>query len=387
MDPITIKVDFEVYNQNTDETYDCQSLDVEVDERQIREMARVMNNNGGFAPELSVCQQLDEHISEQCAEYYNNFFAPEDDDNFWNDYSIRYGEEVPEPIVLAAEKYVTHKEVDITYYYIVNGQEKSGMVTCDLQPATFHAMIEAAKKNHHGKTDFDSLKTVNAEAYDKVKQTVAAKVGNEVTDFTLKEFPYKVLEMAMMDAESTEDTGTDAASSEPEVEEVYLDEKDAPAIGTWKWAVEDLHIATSKDWKNRPMARDKYYVIRTDIPIPAVVMERIRQGHMPGQMEDKWFMYFENNIIHYHRSWSGCNTFNAYCEERKDGYAITKIEVDMEDYNTNPRRAPEALDYFLHTLAWHCGVSMDNPVSISVHGTATDELPQEDESSEFTNHQ
>lgn len=131
------------------------------------------------------------------------------------------------------------------------------------------------------------------------------------------------------------------------------------------------------------MSSDKYYVIRTEIPIPTIVMERIRQGHMPEQMEDKWFMYFENNIIHYHRSWTGCNTFNAYCEERKDGYAITKIEVDMEDYNTNPRRAPEALDYFLQALAWHCGVSMDYPVSISVQGEAVDELPQEEVSHEL----
>ena len=153
-------------------------------------------------------------------------------------------------------------------------------------------------------------------------------------------------------------------SQESKVEEVFLDEKQAPVIGTWKWAVEDLRVATGKDWKNKAMSSDKFYVIRTDIPIPAVVMERIRQGHIPGQMEDKWFMYFENNIIHYHRSWSGCNTFNAYCEERKDGYAITKIEVDMEDYNTNPRRAPEALDLFLQILAMHCGVNMDYPVSI-----------------------
>ena len=82
MEAITMKVDFEVYNQNTDETYDCQSLNVEVDERQIKEVAKVMDNNGGFAPELSICEQLDEYIFEQCSEYYDRFFAPEDDDNF-----------------------------------------------------------------------------------------------------------------------------------------------------------------------------------------------------------------------------------------------------------------------------------------------------------------
>ena len=148
------------------------------------------------------------------------------------------------------------------------------------------------------------------------------------------------------------------------VEEVYLDEEQAPVIKTWERVVEDLHVATAKDWKNKPMSPDQCYVIRTDIPIPEVVMERIRQGHLPTQMEDKWFMFFENNTIRYFRSWSGFNIFNAYCEKKEQGYAITKIEVDTENYNSSPQKAPDALLAFLQVLARQCGVSLDEQIGI-----------------------
>ena len=377
VEDINVKVDIVIYDQRTDEVYDQKSLELPVTDKQVREVAKVMDRHGGFAPELSMFTDLDSYLFEKSTEYYQLFYAPDDDD-FWDTYMLTNGEKVPDAVLQAAEKYVTHKVAEVVYYYYDGCAERSRLVEAELKPATFFAMIEAAKKNHQGKTDFDYLKEVNTDAYGQVHQAVAAKLGSEVTEFALKEFPYKVLELAMMDAEPTEETDGAGLTGEPEVEEVFIDEKHAPVIRTWKWAVSDLRVATSKDWKNRPMARDRHYVIRTDIPIPKVAMERIRQGHIPGQMEDKWFMYFENGVIRYYRSWTGSNTFNAYCEEREDGYAITKIEVDMEDYDTNPRCAPEALNYFLHTLAWHCGVSMDCPVSISSDSHSKEEDGREE---------
>lgn len=31
----------------------------------------------------------------------------------------------------------------------------------------------------------------------------------------------------------------------------------------------------------------------------------IEEGHRPKEMEDKWFMYYENNKLFIHRSWTG----------------------------------------------------------------------------------
>ena len=33
--------------------------------------------------------------------------------------------------------------------------------------------------------------------------------------------------------------------------------------------------------------------------------ERLRQGLIPQEMEDKWFVYFEDGWLHLHRCWTG----------------------------------------------------------------------------------
>ena len=157
------------------------------------------------------------------------------------------------------------------------------------------------------------------------------------------------------------------------------DEGFAPIINRWKRAVENLRTAKAGDWKTKPLSLDNHYVIRTDIPIPAVAMNRIRQGHIPREMEDKWFMYYADGIIHYHRSWTGYNIFNAYCEKREEGYAITKIEVDTEEYKSSPDRAKEALDNFLKLLARQCDVCMDYPIGIRVLEDTENETTQQEQ--------
>ena len=75
-----------------------------------------------------------------------------------------------------------------------------------------------------------------------------------------------------------------------------------PIIDKWKKAVGDLRTAKAGDWKTKPMSPDNHYVISTEIAVPELAMERIRQGHIPKEMEDKWFMYCENDVIRYFRS-------------------------------------------------------------------------------------
>lgn len=152
----------------------------------------------------------------------------------------------------------------------------------------------------------------------------------------------------------------------------------SPIIEKWNEAVRNLRIATAADWKNKPMSQEKHYVILTDIVVPSIAMERIRQGHIPMQMEDRWFMFCEGNAIRYFRSWTGYNTFNAYFEQKGGSYHITKIEVDMEDYNSNPRRAVEALDCFLTLLAMQCGVDMDELIGITENNEVGIVQPEED---------
>ena len=380
MEKKDFEFDFRVYNVHTDETYDRKTLKVELDEEQIREVARVMDENGGFPVPFSIIQNVEEYVDEKFAFYYQSYFAPDEDD-FWDNYLFEVDEEIPEALLTEAEKYVTHKDVDITYYYMKDGKERSGSVSCSLKPNSFWTMVECAKKNREGNTDFVELASFSPVTYDVVMRLVhAGIVGDDVNpkDIYLNEFPYKVLEMVVNSDEpvkTEERVNTDdiQQSVEPEIVELY----ESDVIEQWKFAAELLRIATASDWKTKPMPKDNHYVILTDIPLTPVAMNRLRAGHLPRPMEDRWFMYCEGDTIRYFRSWSGENIFNAYCEKANDScFHIKRIEVNTEAYTNNSRHAEEALEYLLQLLARHCDISIDEQVSvIRAGGTANDNMP------------
>ncbi len=62
--------------------------------------------------------------------------------------------------------------------------------------------------------------------------------------------------------------------------------------------------ATSTSWKNNPMPEQ-----RERLPFKAVYsgedVEKIKYGYIPEEMENKWFIYFDDNFLYFHRSWTG----------------------------------------------------------------------------------
>ena len=164
----TFSVDYEVYDLNTDETIDRKSMEVEVTDKQLREIAKVMENNGGLAPEFSVFQDVYDYLCEECFMDYQENYAP-DDEEFWEQNSIDLGEELPDELLQAAEIYVKHKEVNIIYYYEEEGVEKTGNALVQLPSATYQAMVEAAKTKLSEKEDFAHLKDTCPKVYDEVK--------------------------------------------------------------------------------------------------------------------------------------------------------------------------------------------------------------------------
>ena len=139
----------------------------------------------------------------------------------------------------------------------------------------------------------------------------------------------------------------------------------APIIKKWTDAVEGLRVATAADWKTKPMSVEHHYIISTEIPVPAYAMDRIRQGHIPEGMDDRWFMYCENDVIRYFRSWLGANIFNAYFEQRGDDFCIYRIDVDTEDFSSSPNEAADALKMFIQLLFHQCDVhEKECPINI-----------------------
>lgn len=50
-------------------------------------------------------------------------------------------------------------------------------------------------------------------------------------------------------------------------------------------------------------------------------MAIIRQGLVPRDMDDRWFMFFENDSLHIFRSWTGYQIFALHFAEAPDGGA------------------------------------------------------------------
>ena len=63
-------------------------------------------------------------------------------------------------------------------------------------------------------------------------------------------------------------------------------------------------IATRASWKTLPLPED-----RADLEFTASYtmdeLERIKRGLIPQEMEDKWFIFFEDSWLYFYRSWTG----------------------------------------------------------------------------------
>ena len=62
-------------------------------------------------------------------------------------------------------------------------------------------------------------------------------------------------------------------------------------------------------------------------------MKLVQNGLIPEQMEDKWFMYYDEpeNLLYLHRSWTGMCIYIVHFEEKGDGkFIATKAEVNRD---------------------------------------------------------
>lgn len=63
-------------------------------------------------------------------------------------------------------------------------------------------------------------------------------------------------------------------------------------------------MVKKEDWKNHAMpAQTEYFVLERTLTENELA--RLRHGHLPQEMEDKWFCYCEGDTLFIHRSWTG----------------------------------------------------------------------------------
>jgi len=82
-------------------------------------------------------------------------------------------------------------------------------------------------------------------------------------------------------------------------------------------------IATKNTWGHYPIDNPKR--IDIDLHFTEIQFSKLTLGLIPQQMEDKWFIYYENEWLYFHRSWTGHGMYKAKLNKVIDGYSIREF--------------------------------------------------------------
>lgn len=87
--------------------------------------------------------------------------------------------------------------------------------------------------------------------------------------------------------------------------------------------------ATKDSWKTLSMTNNTKE-LEIEINLTDEEIELIKLGHVPFEMEDHWFMYFDedDNTINYYRSWTGMPVFKGYLDP--DNNKVYKLIISLE---------------------------------------------------------
>lgn len=86
-------------------------------------------------------------------------------------------------------------------------------------------------------------------------------------------------------------------------------------------------IVKQTDWQNLPMP-EEHKVLPCKQTFNPVEYVKLQDGYLPEVMEDKWFIYFKNNKLYCHRSWTGYCYYIVEFEVCGDSYQIANIVVN-----------------------------------------------------------
>ena len=133
-----------------------------------------------------------------------------------------------------------------------------------------------------------------------------------------------------------------------------------------------MKFATRKDWTILPMPKQRAQLI-LDRTFSFPEMERIKRGFIPQAMEQKWFIFFERNRLHIHRSWTGFCIYRVQFGRKNSSYVISRAES-----NRDPKQYCETDDAYDAKVLAYC-------IDVGLLGRAakfpskTGESPDEDE--------
>lgn len=101
-----------------------------------------------------------------------------------------------------------------------------------------------------------------------------------------------------------------------------------------KELIDPSRIAKRCDWKSKPMPRE-HMSIELALRFDKSEMDAIRDGVLPYQMEDKWFIFYDQGKndkgkLHFHRSWTGLCPYVGHFKNDDEGAILYRINVNRK---------------------------------------------------------
>lgn len=101
-------------------------------------------------------------------------------------------------------------------------------------------------------------------------------------------------------------------------------------IAVWR-AVQELmgRAMTRLSWQNHPMP-DRRDPLPLRLELSWEEMGRVAAGHLPQEMEDKWFVLFEHPWLSFHRSWTGFCIYRVRWAEFAGRWSVAESWVNRD---------------------------------------------------------
>lgn len=110
-------------------------------------------------------------------------------------------------------------------------------------------------------------------------------------------------------------------------------------------------IATRNSWKNQPLPAS-HKSLEFDRILSQAEFDQVRKGFIPTQMEDRWFVFWEDPWLSFHRSWTGYCIYQARIVAAAESWFVSEVLVNRnkDQYTAKDDSRDKAL--LVRLLTW-----------------------------------
>lgn len=109
-------------------------------------------------------------------------------------------------------------------------------------------------------------------------------------------------------------------------------------LEVWSPSNHQRKSAKKADWQTKKLP-SKHTSIALDRRFAPHEIQHLKAGLIPEEMEDKWFIYWQDDTLFFHRSWTGFCLYVVHFAKDGEWYRMCKAEV-----NRNPKQYTETSD-------------------------------------------